>query len=280
MTTFVSEAVTVANTDPPTTVRRRRRLRPGKPIPFGRLIGVATVVGIWALASAAGLLDPRKLSAPWTVLQTGIDLARDGTLEANTAASLHRAVLGLLIGVAVGTLLALVSGLSRVGEALIDGPIQVKRAIPALGLIPLMILWLGIGETFKVVLIAIVVALAVYVPTHNALTSIDRRYVELAEVVGLSRFGFLRKVVAPGALPGFFLGLRLAVTGSWLALIVVEEVNAVDGLGKMMYSAQDYGQSDVILVGLVLYGVFGYLSDGLVRLVERRVLSWRRTLAN
>ena len=276
MTTVASEVLTIVPTEPPTAVRRRRKLRPGRSIPFGRLLGVGAVVAVWALASGIGLLDPRKLSAPWTVLQTGIDLARDGTLEANAAASLHRAVIGLLIGVAVGTVLAMLSGLSRVGEALIDGPIQVKRAIPALGLIPLMILWLGIGETFKVVLIAIVVTLAIYVPTHNALTSIDNRYVELAEVVGLSRIGFLAKVVVPGALPGFFLGLRLAVTSAWLALIVVEEVNAVDGLGKMMYSAQDYGQSDVILVGLVLYGLFGFLSDALVRLAERRVLSWRR----
>ncbi|WP_131767190.1 ABC transporter permease [Candidatus Protofrankia californiensis] len=259
--------------------RGRRRLGLGKPIPFGRLLGVLLLIGIWSVASATGLVDPRKLSEPWTVLQTGIDLIASGHLQDNVAASLHRAVLGFAFGVAIGTGLALISGLSRIGEALVDGPVQVKRAIPSLALIPLMILWLGIGETFKVAVIAIVVAVTMYIQTHAALTAIDSRYVELAEVVGLSRWNFIRKVVIPGAQPGFFLGLRLAVTGSWLTLIVVESVNAVNGLGKMMFKAQDYGQSDVIMVGLVVYGLFGFVSDAAIRIIERRVLSWRRTLA-
>nr|WP_207386433.1 ABC transporter permease [Protofrankia symbiont of Coriaria ruscifolia] len=257
----------------------RRRLGLGKPIPFGRLLGVLLLIGIWSLVSATGLVDPRKLSEPWTVLQTGIDLIANGQLQDNIAASLHRAVLGFAFGVAVGTGLALISGLSRIGEALVDGPVQVKRAIPSLALIPLMILWLGIGETFKVAVIAIVVAIAMYIQTHAALTAIDSRYVELAEVLGLSRWNFIRKVVIPGAQPGFFLGLRLAVTASWLTLVVVESVNAVNGLGKMMFKAQDYGQSDVIMVGLVVYGLFGFVSDAAIRIIERRVLSWRRTLA-
>ncbi|SBW23901.1 ABC transporter permease [Candidatus Protofrankia californiensis] len=259
--------------------RGRRRLGLGKPIPFGRLLGVLLLIGIWSLVSATGLVDPRKLSEPWTVLQTGIDLIANGQLQDNIAASLHRAVLGFAFGVAVGTGLALISGLSRIGEALVDGPVQVKRAIPSLALIPLMILWLGIGETFKVAVIAIVVAIAMYIQTHAALTAIDSRYVELAEVLGLSRWNFIRKVVIPGAQPGFFLGLRLAVTASWLTLVVVESVNAVNGLGKMMFKAQDYGQSDVIMVGLVVYGLFGFVSDAAIRIIERRVLSWRRTLA-
>ncbi len=117
-----------------------------------------------------------------------------------------------------------------------------------------------------------------YIQTHNSLTAIDQRYVELSEVLRLSRAAFIRKVVLPGALPGFFLGLRLSVTGAWLTLIVVEGINAVTGLGKMMYNAQNYGQSDVILVGLVVYAVFGLLSDAGLRRLERRALAWRKTL--
>jgi sulfonate transport system permease protein len=176
--------------------------------------------------------------------------------------------------------LALTSGLSRTGEALIDGTVQLNRAIPTLGLIPLFILWLGIGETFKIAIIAIVVYIPVYLNTHAALSGIDHRFVELAEVQGLSRTAFIRQIVIPGALPGFFVGLRLGVTGSWLGPVVLEQINATSGLGYLMFQAQNYGQSDVILVGLLIYGVFGLISDSAVRLVERRVLSWRRTLSS
>ncbi|MGY1500897.1 ABC transporter permease [Streptomyces sp. QTS52] len=261
-------------------VRRRRRLSPGKRLPAAPLVGPALVIALWAGASAAGQLDPAAIPAPWTVLKTGGRLWTDGTLPNDILTSLRRAASGFTIGLVAGVLLALAAGLSRVGEALIDGTVQLNRAIPALGLIPLFILWLGIGETFKIAIIAIVVYIPIYLNTHAALSGIDSRFVELAEVQGLSRFQFVRQIVVPGALPGFFVGLRLGVTGSWLGLVVLEQINATSGLGYMMFQAQNYGQSDVILVGLVIYGIFGLVSDSAVRLVERRVLSWRRTLSN
>lgn len=213
-------------------------------------------------------------------MKTGARLWTDGTLPTDILTSLRRAGSGFAIGLVAGVALALAAGLSRVGEALIDGTVNLNRAIPTLGLIPLFILWLGIGETFKVAIIAIVVYIPIYLNTHAALSGIDHRFVELAEVQGLSRFAFVRQIVVPGALPGFFVGLRLGVTGSWLGLVVLEQINATSGLGYMMFQAQNYGQSDVILVGLVVYGVFGLVSDSAVRLIERRVLSWRRTLSS
>jgi sulfonate transport system permease protein len=261
-------------------VRRRRRLAPGKRLPGTRLVGPAVFLTLWSAASAAGLLDPGAIPAPWTVLETGSRLWSAGTLPDDILTSLQRAATGFAIGLAVGILLALASGLTRTGEALIDGTVNLNRAIPTLGLIPLFILWLGIGETFKIAIIAIVVYIPIYLNTHAALSGIDSRFVELAEVQGLSRFTFVRQVVIPGALPGFFVGLRLGVTGSWLGLVVLEQINATSGLGYLMFQAQNYGQSDVILVGLLIYGVFGLVSDSAVRLVERRVLSWRRTLSN
>ncbi|MFI0268117.1 ABC transporter permease [Streptomyces luteogriseus] len=261
-------------------VRRRRRLAPGKRLPATRLVGPVAVLALWSAASAAGLLDPGAIPAPWTVLETGSRLWTAGTLPDDTLTSLQRAATGFSIGLVVGILLALASGLTRTGEALIDGTVNLNRAIPTLGLIPLFILWLGIGETFKIAIIAIVVYIPIYLNTHAALSGIDSRFVELAEVQGLSKFRFIRQVVIPGALPGFFVGLRLGVTGSWLGLVVLEQINATSGLGYMMFQAQNYGQTDVILVGLVVYGIFGLISDSAVRLVERRVLSWRRTLSS
>ena len=154
-----------------------------------------------------------------------------------------------------------------VGEALLDGPIQIKRAIPTLALIPLLILWLGIGEPMKVVTIALGVVRADLHP-HPQRAAQHRQPVRragrdrAAEPAGT----FIRRVVLPGALPGFLLGLRFAVTGAWLSLVVVEQINSTSGIGYMMDLARTYGQTDVIIVGLVLYGLLGLLSDGAVRL--------------
>jgi sulfonate transport system permease protein len=260
-------------------VRPRRRLSPGRRLPAARLAGPLILLVAWAIASAAGRLDPGAIPAPWTVLDTAVHLWTGGTLRTDILTSVERAGYGFAIGLTAGVLLALASGLSRTGEALIDGTVQVNRAIPPLGLIPLFILWLGIGETFKIAIIAIVVYIPVYLNAHAALSAIDSRYVELAEVLDLSRLQFIRQIVIPGALPGFFVGLRLGVTGSWLGLIVLEQINATSGLGYMMFQAQNYGRSDIILVGLLIYGVFGLVSDTVVRIIERRVLSWRRTLS-
>ena len=280
MTTTTLSTAPVAAAGPAPRRRRRRSLSPGKRLPAARMVGPLVVLALWAAASAAGRLDPAAIPAPWTVLETGARLWNEGTLTTDVLTSLERAGYGFAIGLTAGVALALASGLSRTGEALIDGTVQLNRAIPTLGLIPLFILWLGIGETFKVAIIAIVVYIPIYLNTHAALSGIDHRFVELAEVQGLSRFDFVRQIVVPGALPGFFVGLRLGVTCSWLGLVVLEQINATSGLGYMMFQAQNYGQSDVILVGLLIYGIFGLISDSVVRIVERRVLSWRRTLSS
>ncbi|MFI5792613.1 ABC transporter permease [Streptomyces sp. NPDC051677] len=280
--TTTGTAAPVVTADERSRARRRRRrgLTPGKRLPAARLAGPLLLIAVWAAASAAGRLDTGAIPAPWTVVRTGARLWTDGTLPTDVLTSLERAGYGFAIGLVAGVALALASGLTRTGEALIDGTVQLNRAIPTLGLIPLFILWLGIGETFKIAIIAIVVYIPIYLNTHAALSGIDHRYVELAEVQGLSKVAFIRQIVIPGALPGFFVGLRLGVTGSWLGLVVLEQINATSGLGYLMFQAQNYGQSDVILVGLLIYGVFGLVSDSAVRLIERRALSWRRTLSS
>ena len=256
-----------------------RRLGPGRRRRLAWLLGPSALLLLWTASSATGLLDPRILSEPWTVVATAGELLSDGRLQENLAISAQRAGLGLFFGIVVGALLALLSGLSRVGEALIDGPVQIKRAIPGLALIPLLILWFGIDETMKVLTITLGVFVPIYLQTHAGLRGIDLRYVELAQTVGLSRAAFVRKVVLPGALPGFFLGLRFAVTGAWVSLVVVEQINATSGIGYMMELARTYGQTNIIVLGLAVYGILGLVSDGAVRFFERKALSWQRTLA-
>ncbi|WP_255375453.1 ABC transporter permease [Saccharomonospora sp. CUA-673] len=213
-------------------------------------------------------------------MRTGVEMVLDGELVPHLLASAQRAYLALAIGVVVGTVLALLAGLSRIGEASIDSLVQINRAIPTLALIPLAILWLGIGDVMKVAVIASGVFVPIYINTHAALRGIDMRYVELARTTGLRRAEFIRRVALPGALPGFFTGLRLAVTMCWTALVVLEQINATEGIGYVMTRARDYGQTDIIVVGLAVYAILGLASDALVRLVERRALSWRKAIGS
>ncbi len=269
------------STDPIVKATRqapRSRLTPGTPARYGSLLGPALLLLYWGVLSATGWLDPRTMPAPWTAITTGAELIRDGRLQEHLAVSAGRAMSGLAGGVAIGVSLALLSGLTLLGSYVIDGLVQIKRGVPILALIPFMILWLGIGEQMKVIVIATAVFVPVYINTHNALRAIDIRHVELAETLNLSRWQFLRFVVIPGALPGFLTGLRLSVTSSWLALVVVEQLNATSGIGYMVTLARNYAQTDIMLVGLVVYALLGFGSDALVRKLEQHVLRWRRTL--
>ena len=263
----------------PTPQRRSRRLGLEAPLTWGWVIGPVLLLIYWSVLSLTGFLDNRILPAPWTALTTGIDLVRDGRLQENLAVSAWRAAQGLSFGVLVGVSLALLSGLSLLGGYVIDGLVQLKRGIPVLALIPFMILWFGVGEAMKVTVIAVTVVAPIYIHTHSALRAIDLKQVELAETLGLGRWAFIRHVVLPGALPGLLLGLRFGVTAAWLALVVVEQLNATSGIGYMITLARNYAQTDVMLVGLVIYAILGLASDAVVRLIQSRALVWRRTLA-
>jgi len=259
-------------------VMPRPPLGPGRPGRYGHWLGPGLLLLYWAVLSATGWLDPRTLPAPWTVITAGAELVREGRLQTNLVVSAARAGSGLLIGGAAGVLLAFLSGLSLLGGYVIDGVVQLKRGIPILAIIPFMVLWFGIGEPMKVAVIAVAGFFPIYIQTHSALRAIDLRYVELAETLGLSRWQFLRRVVIPGALPGFLLGLRFGATAAWLALVVVEQLNATSGIGYMVTLARNYAQTDVMLVGLVVYALLGFGTDSLIRWAERRLLTWRRTL--
>jgi len=266
-----------ANDLAPQSSRRSRRLGLEAPDPLGWLLGPALLLAVWTLGAYAGVIDPRVLPAPWATASTAVDLIRDGRLQANLSISAWRVVQGLAFGVSAGLVVALISGLSLVGGYLFDGLVQIKRAIPTLALIPLLVIWFGIGELMKVTVISLAVFIPIYLNTHTALRGIETRYVELAETVGLSRAAFIRDVVLPGALPGFMLGLRFGVMSAWLALVVVEQLNATSGIGYMINLARTYAQTDVIVVGLVVYALLGLSSDMAVRALEGRLLAWRRT---
>ncbi len=252
--------------------RSRRR----GPSGLERLTGVVVLFAFWEIASRAGWLDPRFLGAPTAVVTTGWDLLRDGTLTTALWASIQRVGWGLAIGIPAGALLAVAAGVSRIGDDLLDGNIQMLRFVPIIGLQPLLILWLGIGETAKISLIALGVAFPIYINTYSAIRSRDPGFDELADVVGLKRSDRLRRIILPAALPGFLVGLRMASAVAWLLLVFAEQINATSGLGYVMIKAETLGMSDTIVVCIVVYSVLGLIADALVRLVERRALRWQR----
>lgn len=278
----VSESDTKSRHGIPQAYKSKKpaRLTPGR-LPRGlRLLGPLLVLVAWETASRLGYLSPYTLAAPSTALETGYQMIVDGSLLPHLLASAVRAYTGLFLGVTAGVILALLSGLTRSGEALIDGLVQIKRAIPTLALIPLVIIWLGIGEAMKIFLIFTAVLVPVYINTHAALRSIDIGHVELARTLCLTRLEFIRHVALPGALPGFFVSLRLAVALCWTALVVLELVNTQTGIGYLMNRARDWGQTEIIVVGIIIYAVLGLVSDAVVRLIETRSLSYRRALGS
>jgi sulfonate transport system permease protein len=250
---------------------RRRGWRHG----WRRLVSPVVLVGGWQLASSTGVLPPKKLASPWTVATTARDLIADGTLGSALATSLHRVVLGLALGVSAGLLLALLAGLSRWGQDAVDPLLQMLRAVPIFGLIPLFILWFGIGEAPKVLLIALGAMFPIYLNGSAAFRGTDGRLLELAASLELSRWDRIRHVVVPQALPPLLVGLRQSLGVAWLALIVAEQINADKGLGFLINNAREFLQTDVIVLGLTVYALLGLLTDAIVRFVEHRTLAWR-----
>jgi sulfonate transport system permease protein len=230
---------------------------------------------LWQAASATGALPPDKLSSPLAVLRTGVDLARSGELGDALLVSFGRAVTGFLVGAGIGIALGVLAGLSRWGEALLDPPVQMLRTLPLFGLIPLLILWSGIGEAPKIILLVLGVTFPVYLNVHSGIRGVDRDLVEAATALGFTRLERLRHVVLPSAVPQTLVGIRQGLGIAWIALIVAEQFNASNGLGFMINNAREFLRTDVIVVGLVVYAILGLVTDALVRLVERRALRWR-----
>ncbi|MEV8585459.1 ABC transporter permease [Streptomyces sp. NPDC051180] len=250
---------------------------PAVPRWLRRCVGPVLLLALWQTLSTAGVLPSDVLASPGTIARAGGGLIADGTLPTAMGVSLWRVAVGLLIGGAVGVSLALVSGLSRLGEDLVDAPVQMLRTVPWVGLIPLFIIWLGIGEAPKVALIALGVAFHLYLNVYAGIRGVDARLVEAGESLGLGRWGLVRHVVLPGALPGAMTGLRYSLATAWLALVFGESINADAGIGFLMNQAREFFRTDVIVVCLVVYAFLGLLADAVVRSLERLLLQWRPT---
>ena len=262
--------------------RRARRFLPGRG--WLRLVSPLAVVGLWQVLSMTGVLPPGRLQSPVTIAHTAYNLVTSnsptyGTLQGALLVSAERWAIGLSIGVAVAVLLAVVSGLSRIGEHALDPLLNAARSVPLLGLLPLFIVWFGIADLPKILIVVLGALFPMYVNTFAGIRSVDPKLGEVGQVLGLSRWELVRHIVLPGSLPSAFTGLRLSVVGSLLALVVAEQINANAGLGFIINTAEEFLANNIIVVCLVVYAILGLLADGIVRMVERRTLSWRREFA-
>ncbi|MFC6662283.1 ABC transporter permease subunit [Deinococcus multiflagellatus] len=221
------------------------------------------------------LAEPRVLPAPSAVLEAFWALARSGELGHHFLVSLGRAGTGVLIGAGVGFTLGILTGTFRPLHLLLDSTLQMLRTIPNLALIPLVILWFGIGESGKVFLIGLATFFPVYLNTLHGVSSIDGRLKEMAGVYGLGPLETFRRVTLPGALPSVLVGLRYALGISWLALVVSESFGASSGIGFLAMDAREFFRTDVIVLAIVIYALIGKAADSLVRVLERRLLPWR-----
>ncbi|KST60726.1 ABC transporter permease [Methylobacterium sp. GXS13] len=252
-----------------------------RPTPLGRLrdtavpwlLPVAILLG-WQAAVSTGLVSNRFMPAPLDVVRAGWEAARTGELWTNLWVSTLRALSGFAVGGGIGHPLGLANGLSRLSERLTDTSVQMVRNVPHLSLIPLVILWFGIGEEAKLFLVALGVFFPIYANTLHGIRSVDPALVEMGRVYGMSRTELFTKVVLPGALPSIFVGLRYALGIMWLTLIVAETISASSGLGYMAMQAREFMLVDVVVLAILIYAALGKLADALTRQLERACLAW------
>jgi sulfonate transport system permease protein len=242
-----------------------------------RLLSPIALLLIWELASRAGWIPSRVIAAPSQIGGTLWAMIVSGELGKHLWVSLHRALFGLGIGVTIGVIAALVTGLSKRGELILDSPMQMLRTIPSLALVPLFILWFGIGEFTKIALIVTGTTFPVYLNLFSGIRNIDPKLIEAANTLGLNRRELIWHVILPGSLPSFFVGLRYSLGISWLALVFVEQINTTAGIGFLASDARDFMRTDVIVICLLIYSVLGLVIDGIIRTLERYALAWRPT---
>ncbi len=251
-----------------------RRLRS----PLGIYTTPVALTLLWQLMCSTGRVPMTIAASPIQVVQAGIHLWQVGapsTLGEDLRVSLTRALVGLAVGASVAALMATIAGLSRFGEQLFNGPVQIFNTVPFLALLPVMIMWFGIGEESKVLLIALGAGIPVYINLFAGIRGVDQRLVEMAAVSGAGRWRLVFRVLLPGALPGALVGLRFALAYSILGLVVAEQINATSGIGFMITQAQTYDRLDEMFLGLAIYAVLGLAADQIVRALERALLVWR-----
>jgi sulfonate transport system permease protein len=237
------------------------------------LLPVALLL-VWELAARFGLISARILPAPSATARAFWETLLSGALLHHVWVSTQRALIGLAIGGSLGFALGLLNGVFPVAERLLDSSLQMLRNIPHLAAIPLVILWFGIDEEAKLFLVAAGVLFPIYLNTFHGIRHVDRALIEMARSYGLGPWAMFTRVILPGAMPSILVGLRYALGIMWLTLIVAETISASAGIGYMTMNAREFLQTDVVLLGIIIYALLGKIADVLTRQLEHRCLAW------
>jgi sulfonate transport system permease protein len=235
---------------------------------------------IWQVCCTLGWIAPDVLPAPSDVALAGWKLTVSGELLRNVEVSAWRAAVGFLIGGGIGFVLGLLTGLSSASHRLLDATMQMVRNIPHLALIPLVILWFGIGEEAKLFLVALGVFFPIYVNTQHGVRTVDPQLIEMGDAYGMTRWTLIKRVILPGALPSIFVGVRYGLGITWLTLIVAETISATSGIGYMAMNAREFLLTDIVVFAILVYALLGKLADSSVRVMERLCLAWNPIYRN
>ncbi|WP_207770582.1 ABC transporter permease [Frankia canadensis] len=243
-----------------------------------RTAGPIALLGLWQLICSVGLVDAGLLPSPWRVADTIRELTTDGTLLPAIGVSLRRAGVGLLFGAAIGITLGLVAGLSRIGEEALDSSLQMLRTIPFIALVPLFVVWFGIGEEAKYALITAACIFPAYLNTYAGVRGVDPKLIEAARVFKVSGLALAREVILPLAMPGILVGIRFSMGVSVLALVAAEQINTQSGIGVLVLDLNGTLRTDIIISGVVVYAFLGIVVDLVVRNLERLLLRWKASI--
>ncbi|MGE6258356.1 ABC transporter permease subunit [Heyndrickxia sporothermodurans] len=237
----------------------------------------AIIVIIWQVVSMNEWVSTRLVPDPLTVVSSFYHLIISGELFFHMKISLARALTGLLVGGGIGFILGIVNGLSRFSYLFTDTTLQMIRNIPNLALIPLVIVWFGIDEGAKIFLVAIGVMFPIYINTLHGIKNIDAGMIEMGRMYKLKGWKLFKEILLPGALPSIFVGLRYALGIMWITLIVAETIATSKGVGYLAMTAQQFMQSDIIIITIILYALFGKLADILAQWGEKKALRWHKS---
>jgi sulfonate transport system permease protein len=265
--------------------RTQRRSTASRLLPGGRqtnfrvlargLVLPAVLLLIWEIASRAGFLPPNQLPAPTDVGREMWDLAVAGNLAGHIGITIYRVLSGFLVGTAVATVVGSLTGYSRFFRELLDPLVQSLRNVPSLAWVPLFILWLGIYETSKITLIAVGVFFPVYLNLMSGIQGVDRKLVEVGRVYRLNGLQLVRRVLLPATLPSYLVGLRSGLGLGWMFVIAAELMGASKGLGFLLVDGQMTGRPQVIIGSIVLFAIFGKLTDLALAHASRRLVGWQ-----
>jgi sulfonate transport system permease protein len=233
---------------------------------------------LWWAATATGRIKSYQLASPRDVAREVLDLAQSGLLWRDLGASIERVAIGFGIALVLALVLGSLVGGSRFTERAIDPTLQAIRAVPSLAWVPLILLWLGIGETAKIALVAIGAFFPVYVALVSGIRGVDRKLVEVGTIFGLSRLALIARVLVPATLPQLLVGARIGLTQAWLFLVAAELLAATNGLGFLLTDGQQTSRTDEILVAILLFAACGKISESLMRALEKRLVGWADTV--